>query len=309
MKRILGLVIINIVAMAVFGLLTPHFLSKANLIVMIDHLSLEAIALSGYMLLLVGGNFDLSTDGIVALTGVLAGLMMVNGVNWVLAVLIALTCASMIGLFNGYIVSKVGINGLIATLTTWWICIGITFGLTKAIAPFGFSDTFQLLGQARILGFRSTVLYAIIIATVLSIVLHRTKLGSHLYLSGDNKKASEMMGINTVHLGIGTYALVGLLAGFIGIMMTSRLDAASPSAVDGMVLRVIAASVIGGANLSGGKGSIIGGLLGLFLMGILSNAVIQLGVSPYWQKAILGSILLVTVLSEQFKLTNRRKNE
>jgi len=307
MKRIVGLIIINIVAILIFGMLTPNFLSKANLTIIIDHLSLEAIALAGYTLLLVSGNFDLSTDGVVALTGVLAGLMMVNGVHWIIAVGISIACAGMIGLFNGYIVSKIGVNGLIATLTTWWICIGITYGLTKAIAPFGFSDTFQLLGQSRILGFRSTVFYALIITGVLSVILHKTKLGAHLYLSGDNKKASEMMGINSTNLGMGMYALVGLLAGFIGIMITSRLDAASPSAVDGMVLRVIAAAVIGGASLSGGKGTIIGGVLGLLLMGILSNAVIQLGISPYWQKAILGSILLFAVLSE--KLSQWRKNE
>jgi ribose transport system permease protein len=141
---------------------------------------------------------------------------------------------------------------------------------------------------------------------VLSIVLHLTKFGAHLYASGDNAQASEMMGINTHRLGVEVYILLGLLSGFIGLMMTSRLNAASPMAVDGMALRVIAASVIGGANLSGGEGSIIGGLLGLVLMSILSNATIQLGLSPYWQKAVLGGILLLAVILEAIR---RMRNE
>jgi ribose transport system permease protein len=296
MKRILGLIIINLVLIGVFSLSTPHFLSKNNLIVLVDNMALEAIILSGYTLLLVGGNFDLSVDGVVALSGVTAGLMMTSGISWIIAAATSLLLAGLIGAFNGIIVNKYKINGLIATLTTWWICLGITFGTTKALAPYGFPDAFQLLGQTRVFGFRIIFVYAVILLIGLSIVLHFTKLGSHLYLSGDNKQASEMMGINVTRLGILMYSLVGVLAGFVGILLTSKLNAASPMAVDGMALRVIAAAVIGGANLSGGKGSIISGLLGLCLMGVLSNAIIQLGISPYWQKGLLGGVLLVAVL-------------
>ena len=264
-------------------------------------MALEAIVLSGYILLLVSGNFDLSVDGIVALCGVVAGIMMVNGVPWILASLLALLLAGTIGLINGLVVAKLQINGLIATLTTWWICIGITFGMTKALAPYGFPEGFQWFGQARILGFRILVIYAIIISATMAVILDYTKLGAHIYVTGDNRLASEMMGIDTALIGTKMYVMVGLLAGFVGLMTASKLNAASPMAVDGMALRVIAAAVIGGANLSGGKGSVIGGLLGLCLMSILSNAIIQLGVSPYWQKAILGGILLSAVLIERFR--------
>ncbi len=189
---------------------------------------------------------------------------------------------------------------------TWFLCIGVTFGLTKAISPYGFPEAFQWLGQSRVVGVRTFVIYAIIIAVVLSVILHMTKFGAHIYASGDNPDASEMMGINTRRLGMEVYILLGLLSGFIGLMMTSRLNAASPMAVDGMALRVIAASVIGGANLTGGEGSIIGGLLGLVLMSILSNATIQLGVSPYWQKAVLGGILLMAVVVEYFRRSKQQ---
>jgi len=301
MRRILGLVAVNIVLFVVLSLTTPYFFSKDNIIVIVDNMALDVIALSGYTLLLVGGYFDLSVDGIVAITGVTAGLLMVAGVHWAIAVTVSMLLAIGIGAFNGIVVAKIKVNGLIATLTTWWICIGFSLGLTKALSPYGFPTIFQMFGQTRLFGFRSIVVYAVVIALVLSVVLHWTKIGSNIYVSGDNRQSAELMGINTTKLGVGMYVLVGGLSGLIGLLVASRLNAASPFAVDGMALRVIAAAVIGGANLSGGKGSIIGGLLGLCLMSILSNAVIQLGVSPYWQKAVLGGILLSAVLLERVR--------
>ncbi len=305
MKRVIGLILLNLFFVAMLGLTTPYFLTKANLIVLVNNYALEAIALSGYTLLLVGGNFDLSVDGIVSLSGISAGLLMVNGVPWYLAVGFALLIAAGVGTINGIIVAKIGVNGLIATLTTWWICVGIGLGLTKGLTPYGFPDIFQAFGQTRILGFRSVVWCAVVIVIALSIVLHYTRIGAHLYVTGDNRQSAEMLGINTTRLGIKMYILVGLLSGFIGLMIASRLNAASPIAVDGMALRIIAAIVIGGGLLGGGKGSIIGGLLGLSVMHILGNSIIQLGISPYWQKVVLGGVLLVAVLSERLKFRIR----
>lgn len=305
MKRILGLVAINLALIIVLAFTTKYFFTKDNFIVLIDNMALEAVALSGYTLLLVGGYFDLSVDGIVSLCGVVFGILVTNGMLWPIAVSIAVLLSTAIGMLNGIIVAKVHINGLIATLTTWWICVGISLGLTKAIAPYNFPIAFQALGQSRIFGFRSLVLYALIAVIFFSIILHFTRIGSHIYVSGDNRQSAELMGINTVKLGIGMYTLVGFLAGFIGIMTASRLNASSPIAVDGMALRVIAAIVIGGGNLSGGKGTIIGGLLGLLLMHILGNSIIQLGINPYWQKVMLGGILLGAVLTEKINFRKR----
>ena len=305
MKRIVGLVVINIILIVVLKLTTPYFLTVDNILVLVNNLALEAIVLGGYTLLLISGHFDLSVDGIVALTGITVGLLMVNGMAWPLAIFLALCVATLVGIINGFVVVKMKVNGLIATLTTWWICLGITFGMTRAIAPFGFPELFQALGQTKFLGLRTAVLFAIIVIVVLSIILHFHKTGAHIYAVGDNKQSSAMMGINATKLGIKLYVLVALLAGFVAILLTSRNNAASPMAVDGMALRVIAAVVIGGGNLSGGKGTIIGGLLGLCIMGILGNAIIQWGISPYWQKSLLGGVLLVAVLSERLKLITR----
>ena len=306
MKRILELLVINIVLVIILKFATPYFFTVSNIIVMANNIALEAIVLSGYTLLLIAGYFDLSVDGIVAITGVTAGLLMVNGMNWVLAVIIAMAVSGLVGLINGLVVIKIGINGLIATLTTWWICSGFALGLTKAVAPYGFPKIFQQLGQSSIFGIRVAFFCAVLCVAILSVILHYHKIGAHIYAIGDNKIASTMMGINVNRLGIGLYILVGLLSGFTGIMIASRLNAASPLAVDGMALRVIAAIVIGGGNLNGGEGSIIAGILGLSIMHILINATIQLGISPYWQKALLGGILLTAVLTQKQNFKFRR---
>jgi len=305
MWRIAGLALINIAFIALLSVSTPYFMTRGNWVVLIDNMAIEAIALSGYTLLLIGGRFDLSPDGVVAASGIAAGLLMNRGVEWYIAAPIALFLAVAIGLINGIVVIKARINGLIATLTTWWIMVGLALGLTKALSPFGFPEAYQLIGQTRLLGFRIIVIYAIVTVVILSLILHFTPLGVHIYAMGGNEEATRMMGINTHLLGIGLYVLVGFLGGFIGLVVTSKMNAASVMAVDGMTLRIIAASVIGGCGLSGGKGSIIGGLLGLLLMHILGNAIIQLGVSPYWQKAVLGGILLTAALSERLKLSKR----
>ena len=126
MKRILGLVFINIVVIIIVSLVRPNFFSKENMVVIVDNMALEVIALSGYTLLLVSGHFDLSIDGIVALCGVIAGIAMDQGVYWPIASFISLLLAGSIGAFNGFLVTKLGINAFIATMGTWFCCIGIT---------------------------------------------------------------------------------------------------------------------------------------------------------------------------------------
>jgi|WetSurSiteA1Bulk_404760.scaffolds.fasta_scaffold04921_2 ribose transport system permease protein len=307
MKRIIGLALINIAFIVLLAMTTPYFMSKGNLITLIDNMAIEAIVLSGYTLLLIGGHFDLSTDGVVALSGISAGLLMNSGVSWYIAVGVAMLVAAFIGLVNGIVVIKANINGLIATLTTWWICIGVGLGMTKGLSPHSFPDIFQTIGQTRVLGFRITVIYAVIAIIVISVILHLTRTGAHIYTSGDNSQSSALMGIEVDRLGIGAYLLVALLAGFVGVVLSSRMNASSIGVVDGMTLRIIAAAVIGGCSLSGGKGSVIGGILGLLLMSILGNAIIQWGISPYWQKAVLGGILLTAALSERLNFVRRRK--
>jgi ribose transport system permease protein len=152
------------------------------------------------------------------------------------------------------------------------------------------------MGQERFLGIRIFVWYAIAVVGVLALVLARTKFGRHVYIMGGNPEAGRLFGVRVDKIGIQLYVLMGFLAAFVGVVLAARLDAGSPNAVDGMTMRVIAAAVIGGCALSGGKGNVLAGLLGLLLLNMLTNAATILGISPYWQKSLIGGVLLLALV-------------
>lgn len=294
------LLAVNLLVFAFLALISEAFRSPANLVVLIDNLAFEAIALSAMTLLLIGGLFDLSLDGVVALCGVIAGEVMLLGLDPALGILAGLLTGLVFGAVNGLAVNRWRLNPLMVTLATGWLAVGITLGLTRAIAPFGYPDWFQALGQARILGLRAFVFYAVVVCLAASLTLHFTTIGRHIYAIGGDRRSAVLCGVRADRLGLGLYVQAGLLAALIGIVMAARLNASSPVAVDGMALRVIAAAVIGGCSLAGGRGSIWAGLLGLTLMAVLANATVLLHVSPYWQKALIGGVLFGAIASERF---------
>jgi len=297
MRRIVGLIAVNILFISIMAVLRPTFVSAPNIRVLISGIALESIAMAGMTMLLIAQLFDLSIDGVVAVTGVVAGLLMQNhGADPIVAILAALTIGLALGLINGVLVMYVGINPLIVTLSVWWMMVGVSYGLTQAVSPYGFSEAFQQIGQMRVLGLRIFVFYAAVIIAILTTVLARTRIGRHIYIMGGNSAAGQLFGVPTKKLGIGLFMLMGLLSAFIGIVLCARLNAGTPNAVDGMAMRVVAASVIGGCALKGGRGSIIAALLGLSLLGMLGNASILLGISPYWQKLLMGLVLLTALM-------------
>ncbi len=296
MRRIAGLAAINGAFILAMGLAAPVFVSGPNLSVMLSNMALESIVMAGLTLLLVGRLFDLSTDGVVAVAGVVCGKLMVSDWNPIAAIGAALGVGLGAGLANGFLVMRLKINALIGTLATWWILTGIAFGLTKSISSYGFPPAFQAIGQARIWGIRIFVGYAIVIVGLLAVLLAKTKFGRHVYIMGGNPEAGRLFGVKVERIGIQLYVLMGLLAAFVGVVLAARLDAGAPNAVDGMAMRVIAAAVIGGCALSGGKGNVLAGLLGLLLLNMLTNAATILGVSPYWQKSLIGGVLLLALV-------------
>jgi len=310
MRRAIGLLLINAVFIFFMVLKAPVFVSGPNISVILSNMALESIALAGLTLLLVGGLFDLSVDGVVAASGVLCATIMTAGIAPVLAILASLCAGILVGWLNGFLVMHLKINALIATLGMWWMMSGVAFGLTRSITPYGFPDSFQILGQARVLGVRIYVWYAIVFLLISAVVLSYTKFGRHIYIMGGNKEAGRLFGIHIERTGVMLYVIMGFLAAFIGVVLCARLNAGAPNAVDGMTMRVIAAAVIGGCSLSGGRGTVLVGLLGLLLLTMLSNAATILGIDPYWQKLIVGIVLLSALVldSAGSKIRIKRRN-
>jgi ribose transport system permease protein len=303
-QRAVIMLIINLVFILVMTRLSPYFLYAengfANMRVLFVGMALECVVLAAMVILLVGGMFDLSVDGVVNMSGVVTGALIVSGIDVWIAVAAGFASAAVVGLINGLAVTRLKMNPLMTTLGTWWIAQGIAFGITQGIASHTFPQAFRNLGEASPLSITMPVWYAVILVPLAMWVLSKTRFGYHTYATGGNREGARLHGVKVNRVTIIGFVLVALASALAGIAYAARLNAAVPQTVNGLNLRVIAGAVIGGCSLQGGEGGIVGALLGLFFMNMLTNASIILGVSPYWQICILGAVVLVAVGADAF---------
>ncbi len=294
--RVVTLSLTIVVMFIVCSLIWPtKFPTFDNISLVLLNLSIESIVAVGMMLLLISGMFDLSVGSVVAFAGsITAYLMYYYGMYTPFAILIGLGLSGIVGLVNGLLVAKVGINPLIQTLAM----MGIVRGLALMIAGAGIQNLpadFNAIGQTKILGIQSPVWFMLIIVAVFSILVARTVFFRQFYYIGGNEKAANLSGIRVDRVKIIGFVIISSLAGIAGILLASRLGAALATSGRGMELRVITAVILGGASLLGGQGKIIGALLGTLFMGLVSNIMILARVSGYWQEIILGLILIGAV--------------
>jgi ribose transport system permease protein len=298
-KRAVIMLIINICFIVLMSQLTPYFLYAgngfANFRVMAVNMAMDAIVTAAMVLLLVGGMFDLSVDGVVNMTGVIVGAFVAGGMNIWLAISLGLFAALIVGLVNGVAVTWLRMNPLMTTLGTWWVTQGLAYGITQGTSSHTFPAAFISLGNAAPLGIAMPIWYAVVFVGLAVFVLQKTRFGYHVFATGGNREGARLKGVKVDRVTIISFVLVALAAGLAGIVYAGRLNAAVPQAVNGLNLRVIAGAVIGGCSLAGGEGSIIGALLGLSFMTMLTNASIMLNISPYWQMCILGVVVLIAV--------------
>lgn len=281
--------VVFITASVVFPGQFPTF---ENIQQMLLNASVETIVAVGMMVLLISGAFDLSVGSVAALAGALAAWLMVAvGLNSALAISAGLAAALLIGLFNGYFISYVGINPLIQTLAT----MGMVRGLALMTAGAGIQNLpydFIYIGQSKMLSVQSPVWWMIAIIILFHYLTTYTTFFRRYYYIGGNEIAAELSGIDVKKVKMSGFMLSAFLAGLAGILLTSRLGAAISSIGNGMELRVITAVILGGASLKGGQGKIMGALLGTLLIGMISNIMILSRVSGYWQEIIIGMILI-----------------
>ena len=284
------------------GKLEPGFATVANMRVLLDGMALQAVVAAAMAGLLAAGRFDLSVDGVAALCGILTGKMMVEwGVPVVPALILGLLFGASIGCTQGVAVEHFRFNPVVISLAIWWITTGVAFGLVETAVPAGFPHGFDELGQNTLPGgFLIYDGYALILVPLIGVLLAYTRFGYHTFASGGDREASRLKGIKVERVGIVLYTLTATTAALAGIIFAARIDSAQPNSLDNMALNVIAAAVIGGAALEGGRASIVGTMLGLFLLNMLTNAAIFLDISPLWQKAISGAVLAVAVSADAF---------
>lgn len=291
----LTILLVGIGAAIAFPQTFPTFGNWSQLLL---NLSIDTIVAVGMMLLLVSGVFDLSVGSVVAFSGGLAAFLML-GAGWPVAVALPVTLVAMalIGAINGYLIAYQDINPMIQTLAM----MGIVRGGALLVSGAGIQNLpywFNAISQSRLLGVQMPVWYMALTVSVFAFLMHKTVFFRRYYYIGGNERAADLSGIRVRRMKLYGFVITSFLAGFAGLLLTSRLGTALPTAGRGLELRVITAVILGGASLSGGHGKIVGALLGAVFMGLISNVMVLARVSGYWQEIILGLILITAVWSD-----------
>lgn len=286
----------------VTGIMNPVFFSISNIIDLARSISFLLIVSVGVTYVLLGASLDLSIGSVMALGGALTGACLVGGMPIVLSICMGLFGAALIGVINAWLVVNVRIPAMIATLGTMYIARGIVNVMTKGEPYYPLPDAFNRLGQGTLFGIPYSVYLAVIIAVAAQFVIKKTGYGRSLMAVGGNKEASRLSGIPVNKILFSAHVFVAILAGFVGVLMAARLSSAQPNSGDGWEMTAVAAVIIGGTSMYGGYGSVWGTILGCAMMEVLSNAMVLLHVSVYWQKIAIGVIMIAAVAMDTLRL-------
>ena len=303
------MVLVILATIIVLTILSPNFLNWTNFLAVSRGFAMEGMVVIGMTILLAGGMFDLSVGSTMALSGVVCAWVLNQGLGIPTAIVAGLLVGVVVGFVNGSIVTRVGVNPLITTLGMMSIARGIALVATQGKPISGFPKDFVFLGQGvlRLLpDYPIPIPFIVMLVLVIisDILLRRGRYFRQIYYIGSNAKAALLSVINVNRVLLMSFIMAGLMAGLGGVISTARLTSAIPTSFVGVEMRVISASIIGGASLAGGEGTVLGSMLGLIFMALLSNAMVILGVSVYWEGIILGTVLVLAVTIDM--LSRRR---
>jgi ribose transport system permease protein len=303
-----GIIIAFVALCVVLTIASPKFLSTENLMIVARQTVFVMIIGFAMTFVVAMGGIDLSVGATLALTGAVAARLMLDGTNVFVAMLVALLLGTFIGAINGFLIAKIGMTDFIATLGVMSILRGIIMVFTHGVPFFGLQiETFQWFAQ----GFFGPVPVPVVITALLFIlcafVLAKTRIGRYVLAIGSNQDAARLVGIDIPRVKIMIYAFCGLFAAIAGILLTSRLEAAMPEAGTGMELDVIAATVIGGTSLAGGRGNLFGTVVGAMVMGVVRNGLNLLSINVFWHQVVIGSIILIAVGIDRLSQQQMRK--
>lgn len=299
-----------------FAFAAPNFLSTANMVIMSKHVALNAFLAIGMTFVIISGGIDLSVGSIVGLCGMVAAYLILNGLNpgfgWsiqfntVEICLIVMVVGIAIGAVNGFLITRLNVAPFIATLGTLYICRGAamlfsdgrTFPNLSGNPDYG-SDTFRLIGAGNWLGLPVSIWMLIAVALIAAYIAARTPLGRYIYAVGGNERGAALSGVKVNRIKLFVYMFSGLCAALVGLIISSQLVAAHPATGQSFELNAIAAAVLGGTSMSGGRGRIGGTIVGAFVIGVLSDGLVMMGVSSFWQTVIKGLVIIAAVVVDQ----------
>jgi ribose transport system permease protein len=297
----LGPFIALLVVAAGLAVMSPDFLTVANLLNVMRQVSINALIAFGMTLVILLGGIDLSVGSILALSSVFTATLISRGTDPVVATLVGIASGAVMGAANGLVIAKGKVAPFIATLGTMTILRGLALVVSNGSPVTGInSDFFTMLGGGYVADLIPIpVIWMALMFAVIWFVLKKTVFGRHVYAVGGNEEASRLSGVSVDRVKIWVYTLSGAMSAMAGIILTSRLNSAQPTAGAGYELDAIAAVVLGGTSLTGGRGWIFGTLVGALLIGVLNNGLNLLGVSSFYQQVIKGVVILLAVLIDR----------
>lgn len=297
-----GLLVTILLLCLALHLFSANFLTASNIFVLSRQISLVAIIAIGMTFVILTGGIDLSVGSVVALVSVVLGYALVAlQLPIVVGVFLALAVGLAVGLVNGALVVSTGVHSFVITLGMLGIARGIATGATGGQTRSGFGPGFLELGQGSLLGIPIPVVIAAALAVAAHVLLSRTITGRHIYFVGSNEEAAALSGIKVGRIKLFVFAVASTLAALEAVIETSRLASAQPAAGVGYELIAIGAVIIGGASLMGGVGTVLGTILGATLLGLVTNGLVLLGVSTFWQQGVTGAIIILAVALNTYR--------
>lgn len=285
-----------VVLMIVLPLANPRFLTVSNLTSVLLQAAVYVIMALGMSFVLMTGGIDLSQGSLLALTGVVAAYIVENQGSVLLAILASILVGALVGVVNGSVISRLSIPPFIMTLSTMYLCRGLTLVITQASPISISSDTFRWIGSGDFLGIPVPVIIFVTAAIIGQFILSYTATGRYILAVGSNREAARLSGIKTRWNECKVYIISGIMVAIAGVVYVARLGAAQANAGQSYEMEAVAASVLGGTSVLGGEGNIVGTVLGAIVVAIIRNAIVLLEVSTYYQQMITGAVILLAVI-------------
>ncbi len=288
-------------------LFVPRFADGGNIMNVLIQISINALIACGMTFVILSDGIDLSVGSVAALAGVVgasaiklfpeAGI----GLSMVVILAISLLIGGICGIVNGFCVAKLNVPPFIATLAMMNVARGLAYVATDAKPVFGLPESFGFVGLRRIGPIPVSIILMVIVLIIAYIILSKTSFGRYIYAVGSNQEVAKLTGINVVKIKFSVYIISGFLSALGGLVLASKLQNGQATAANGYELNAIAAVAMGGTSMAGGRGGIIQTVFGLFVIGIINNALSLLGVSSYWQTVAMGVIILIAVIIDQYR--------
>lgn len=302
-----AIIIIFVVLFGAMSIFAPNFLTGGNIANVLRQVSINGICAIGMTFVILTGGIDLSVGAIIAVSGVLTAMMMIDGIHPLVASLISIVLCTLIGFLTGLMISHIGIPPMVATMGTMTSLRGVAYLITGGTPVFGFDECYAVIGQGYVGVIPIPVIILVLSFAAGIFFLSKTRYSRYIYGVGGNEEVARLSGINVHRVKAFVYGVSGFCSALAGLVMLGRLNSGQPRAGESYEMDVITAVVLGGVSLTGGVGKISHVVFGVLIIGVLTNGMTMMAVDDYWQRVVKGLVLLLAVGFDRFIQKRQQK--